>query len=208
VRVVVAFAGGTCSGKSFLATKVAGVYEPGVSLIRQDDFYPDRSQLSSSALAEVNFDSLASVDEVLYNESISRVMAGCNVSVPKYDSVRHARLDTLTEVRPAEILIIEGMHAIKVVEDVVRCSNKDFAVLRIFLECSTRRRKTRRLERESRGKTVLGNFEEYWRNICEPTFRSEVLPQRDRADIVVTSPIRREDLRLIIATIEKRPRVR
>ena len=200
-RCCIAIAGGTCAGKSWLSDIVSQEYSGRTCVIREEDFYPDRSAFAPSQLADINFDSIHSLDVELLLLSLTTLIAGQVATVPRYDPRAHRRLDHWEQVSPASVLVVEGMHAISIAESLCDRSDCECDWIRVFVECSDRKRMSRRLARELWSPTIPGDFDEYWRAYCAPMFEREVLPQRQRADLPLGSPPRRHELNKVLEMI-------
>ncbi len=195
---IVAVAGGTCSGKSTLASTLARLFPDNLTILEEDCFYPDRSALSEDELSDVNWDSIDSIDATGVLYTIEQLTSVGRAYVPVYNRNTHKRYHD-DAVVASSVIALEGLHAITLL-DRWRTAVEDVAglsVLRIFIDCPEAIRYDRRRTRERAKATVPGNFESYWTLSCEPTFQQEVLLQRDKADLVIRCPVENYSLKMI-----------
>src|SRR5687768_13666250 len=109
LRHIVGISGGSCAGKSWLADRLLSAFADDAVKLSQDDFYFDRSHLSPARRARLNFDHPRAIDWERLEQVIARFAQGRATSVPRYDFATHGRLRGETALRPAAILIVEGL---------------------------------------------------------------------------------------------------
>src|SRR6516225_6187845 len=108
--LLIGIAGGTGSGKSTVARKIAeGLPAGSVAVIDHDSYYRDRPELSFEARSKLNFDHPDELDNDLLVEHLQALREGRTVDVPIYDFKRNARLSERRRVVPTRIVIIEGI---------------------------------------------------------------------------------------------------
>jgi len=199
VTAIVAIAGGTCSGKSTLASTLVRLFPDDLTVLEEECFYPDRSLLSEDEISAVNWDSIDSIDATEILDTLEQLALVGYAYVPAYNRNTHKRYYNDTTVVASAVIALEGLHSITLL-DRWRTAAKGVAelpVLRIFIDCPEAIRYDRRKTRERAKATVPGNFETYWTLSCEPTFQQEVLLQCDRADLVVRCPVEDDSLKMI-----------
>src|SRR5438067_11198319 len=89
---IVGIVGGSCAGKSWLAERLQQALRLNATRLSQDDFYLDRSHLSSARRARLNFDHPRAIDWERLEKVLSKWAHGETASVPRYDFVTHGRL--------------------------------------------------------------------------------------------------------------------
>lgn len=202
---VVAVAGGTCAGKSTLAAALLERLPNDLNVISEDAFYPDRSALTESELKLVRWDSCESIDVALFLECIEQLLAGNAYRAPRYDRVSHARLSNSQVVAPRPILVAEGLHVIGLISHWVREQrlylDRQFRLLRVFIDCPEKVRFMRRDERERISNTISEDLELYWRAVCRPIYVAEVLEHRKEADLIIGCSFGERDIEQIIEWI-------
>ncbi|MFH1682068.1 MAG: uridine kinase [Candidatus Eisenbacteria bacterium] len=179
--VVIGMAGGTGSGKTTLAGRIAeALLEEDVAGINHDAYYLDRSDLPAAERAVLNYDHPAAFDNTLLIEHLDRLLAGEPVDRPVYSFVEHARLPETVRVEPCPVVLLEG---ILVLENRELRRRMD---IRIFVDCDEDERLIRRLRRDvnERGRTIPAVIEQYLGTV-KPMHQQFVEPSKRYADLIV-----------------------
>ncbi len=197
--LVVAIVGGSGSGKSWLADKLARALAPRVARISQDDFYRDRSHLAPSRRAQLNYDHPRAIDWAQVEYTLLELLAGRRTLVPCYDFKNHRRLLRHRSLAPQAIILIEGLWLLR------RRSLRPLFGLSVFLECPTRTRLHRRLRRDlrHRGRNPESIVKQFWTTV-EPMHSRYVDTQARWADLVVPGISGRVPIGSILAQIRAR----
>lgn len=178
---VIAIAGGTGSGKSFLAKRLKNIYPQDQALIlSQDSYYKDLSNLSYKNRSNQNFDHPDSIDSLLIEDHLKKLLSGETIYRPKYDFVTHLRKKNIQIVKPCPIIIIEGilmLHYTRL---------HDFYSLKIFIETPEAIRIKRRIKRDthSRGRTPESIKKQYY-SLVKPMHDKFVQPSKSFSDIIL-----------------------
>jgi uridine kinase len=178
---LIGIAGGTGSGKSTVARKIAdGLPADSVAVIDHDSYYRDRSDLTYEARSRLNFDHPDSLDNDLLVQHLESLRSGSGVDVPNYDFKTHARLAERRRVEPPRILIVEGI--LVFVEERVR----SLLDVKIFVDTDADIRVFRRIRRdlEQRGRTFQQVREQYYATV-RPMHLQFVEPSKRWADLIV-----------------------
>jgi len=193
----VAIVGGSASGKSWLSQKLGRALGGKITRISLDAFYRDRSHLSPSRRARINFDNPASIDWAAFERVLSDCSAGRATQIPCYDFKTHTRFARTEELKPEDIILVDGLWLLR------RPSIRGFFGMSIFLECSTRGRLGRRVRRDlrSRGRSGKSVQEQFWKTV-EPMHKKFVLPQRRKADVVLRGKWGMREVRELCDSIE------
>lgn len=178
--VIIGIAGGSGSGKSWLAERLTASLAPDVAHLSLDDFYVDRSHLSLARRARINFDHPRAIDWQALEQAVRRLRAGRPARVPAYDFSTHCRQPFTKLVPPKGIVLIEGLWTLR------RPLLRRLLDARIFLACGPRTRLRRRLARDlkARGRTRESVCRQF-RLVVEPMHRRFVEPQARWADVVL-----------------------
>ena len=179
--LLIGIAGGTGSGKSTVARKIADGLPPGsVSVIDHDSYYRDRADLSADERAHLNYDHPDSLDNDLLVAHLEALRAGRPVDVPSYDFVAHARLAERRRVEPTRIIILEGI-LVFVDERVRRLLD-----VKLFVDTDADLRVFRRIRRdlEQRGRSFSSVREQYYATV-RPMHLQFVEPSKRWADLIV-----------------------
>lgn len=179
--VTLGIAGGTGSGKTTVAREiVARVGADRVAYLDQDAYYHDLGHLSLEDRRQVNFDHPAAFDNELLCRHIAELKTGREVQKPVYSYKESVRLAETIPVKPAHLIVVEGILALE--NDKLR----DLMDVRIFVDTDDDVRLMRRLRRDiaERGRSldhVLGQYEATVR----PMHMAFVMPSRRHADVVI-----------------------
>lgn len=179
---VLGICGSSASGKSHAVSKIVESLLPfHISVIDQDSYYKDFSNLTKDERNSLNFDHPDAIDFTEMYESINSLKEGIAVSKPIYDFVTHTRLSRRKELAATKIVIVEGLHVFHI-ENI-----RSLIDHRIFIEIDTDMRFIRRLKRDliERGRTVDCIINQYLETV-RPMDRSFVQPSRQYADLIVT----------------------
>jgi uridine kinase len=105
---IAGIAGGSGSGKSWLAAFLLERLGSRCALICQDWYYKDQRQASAEQLANLNFDHPRAFDTALLIRHLDAVKRGQTIQTPRYDYTTHARHGGVA-CAPAPIVIVEGI---------------------------------------------------------------------------------------------------
>ena len=107
--ILIGIAGGTGSGKSTLATHLLRNLAEGACLLEQDSYYRDRSHLSVSERAGLNYDEPDAIEHDLLLEHIKSLLSGKTIEKPIYCFKTHTRTRDVQVVPPAPVILLEGL---------------------------------------------------------------------------------------------------
>lgn len=178
---VVGIAGGTGSGKTTVAHKLASAMPPGRCVtLEHDAYYRDQGHLSPDERARINYDHPASLESALLVEHLRALRGGRAVEVPIYDFATHTRRRETRAVAPARVIIVEG---ILVFTDAALRDQMD---LKIFVDTDPDIRLMRRIRRdlEQRGRTFQSVRDQYYATV-RPMHIEHVEPTKRWADLIV-----------------------
>ncbi len=175
-----AIVGGSGSGKSWLAGRLAKRLGGQAVRVSQDDFYLDRAHLSAARRARLNFDHPRAIDWIAFERVLRHLKMGRPTAVPRYDFKTHCRARGLRTLNPAPIILIEGLWLLR------KPKIRRLFGLKLFLECASALRLKRRLLRDcrARGRTPVSVLEQF-RSTVEPMHERWVAPQARWADQVL-----------------------
>jgi uridine kinase len=179
--LVVGIAGGTGSGKTTVARKLAAALPPeGIATLEFDAYYRDRPDLEPEARAQLNFDHPEALDTALLVAHLAELRAGRPVEAPIYDFKTHRRLPESRRVEPRPVLIVEGI--LVFVDPRVR----ELLDIKLFVDTDTDIRVFRRIRRdiEQRGRTFESVREQYYRTV-RPMHLQFVEPSKRWADLII-----------------------
>jgi uridine kinase len=106
---IVGIAGGTGSGKTWLARFLKDELGSGAALISQDWYYKDQSGTAPAKRASLNFDHPGAIENSLLVGHLDALRRGRPVQTPRYDFATHARAPGSIGLDPAPVVILEGL---------------------------------------------------------------------------------------------------
>lgn len=201
--ILVGIAGGSCAGKTTLASEVAKRLAPlPVGAIQFDSYYRDLSHLPMEERHRQNFDCLEILEWELLRDHLQALHRGETIRVPVYDYRVHNRSSAVREVSPAPVVMVEGILLFAVPSLV------ELLDLRVFLDAAADVRLARRIERDirERGRTKESVIAQYLATV-QPMHDRLVEPSKARADLLVYRGGRDEEaIRKVAEGINKRLR--
>jgi len=109
--LIIGVSGGSASGKTEIARATARAASPMSTLVlAEDDYYGDHGAAPGFEAARFNFDDPAARDHGLLAEQLTALKAGETVQAPVYDFTIHRRRSDTRTIRPADVIIVEGIH--------------------------------------------------------------------------------------------------
>ena len=179
--MIVGIAGGTGSGKTTVAKRIAAALPaPAVTMIEHDSYYRDLSQLSIDDRSQVNYDHPEALDTELLVQHIDRLRAGETVDIPIYDFKQHKRAVESRSVSPTPIVIVEGILVF------VDARLRERLDMKLFVDTDSDIRIFRRIRRdmEHRGRTFESVREQYYKTV-RPMHLEFVEPSKRTADLII-----------------------
>ena len=179
--MIIAVAGGTGSGKSFLARNLANTYsKKEILIIEQDSYYKDISNLDYKDRCKQNFDHPDAIDSILIENHLKKLLSGKTIYSPRYNFFKHLRERKEKKIKQRPIIIIEGillLHYVKL---------HKFYTLKVFVETPEHIRINRRIERDIkfRGRTKSSIEKQYYSTV-KPMHEKFVQPSKSYSDIVI-----------------------
>jgi uridine kinase len=179
--LVIGVAGGTGSGKSTVARKLAAAMPAGTAtIIEFDSYYRDQSGSSPVARAATNFDHPDALESDLLADHLRRLRQGEAVEVPIYDFVAHTRRTETRRVEPTPVVLVEGILALALAHVRQHCD------IKIFVDTDADIRVFRRIRRDldERGRTFASVREQYYRTV-RAMHQQFVEPSKRWADLII-----------------------
>jgi len=179
--IIIGIAGGTGSGKTTVVTKIANsLPQENVTVLPQDDYYKDNSELTFEERQKINYDHPNSIDFNLLLNHIKTLKETKEINQPIYSYITHSRSDDYKVVHPKEILIIEGILVFTNEELRKLCD------IKIFVHTDADDRLIRRLKRDitERGRDVEEILNRYEKTL-KPMHNQFIEPTMKYADMIV-----------------------
>jgi uridine kinase len=180
-RIIIGIAGGTASGKTTLADiLVTDSGKDNAIILRLDNYYRHRTDLSLNKRALLNYDHPDAFDVELILKHLKALKSGKSISQPTYDYVHHLRAKDTIETLAAPVIIVEGILTFAIP------SLLTFLDFKIYVDTPADIRVLRRVQRdiEERGRTFASVKEQYTKTV-RPMHDAFVEPSKVNADIIV-----------------------
>jgi len=178
--LIIGIAGGTGSGKTTVARKLAAAVPGRVTILEHDAYYRDLSDLSLEERKQFNFDHPDALETSLMIEHLRCLRRGEAVDVPVYDFTTHSRRVEHHRAVATPLVIVEGI--LTFVEPELR----DLFDIKIFVDTDADIRIFRRIRRdiEQRGRTFESVRDQYYTTV-RPMHLQFVEPSKRWADIII-----------------------
>lgn len=181
---IIGIAGGSGSGKTFfLKCFLKHFTEAEVCLVSQDDYYiPVAHTMTKEENMFYNFDLPSTIDHEHFEDDINRLINGETIVKKEYTFNNPDIEPRMLEIKPAPIMIIEGLFILHF-RKIASSLN-----LKIFIEADNdialgRRIKRDRVERGYSYDDVMYR----WVNHVIPAYNEYLLPYRDECHQVITN---------------------
>jgi uridine kinase len=178
--LLIGIAGGTGSGKTTLAQRIAGALPGGVVIIEHDWYYRDRSGVPAAERSGLNYDEPQALENDLLARDLATLKAGSAVECPQYDFSTHTRSKKTLRIESARIVVVEGILLFAVPE--LRAAFD----LRIFVDTDDDIRLMRRIRRDivERGRDIDAIEAQYHATV-RPMHLLHVAPSKRLSHLIV-----------------------
>ena len=179
--MILGICGGTGSGKTTVAERLAQALGPDQAiLLAQDAYYKDSGHLAFDERVRQNFDHPNAVDFDLLIRQVDALRCNQPVQQPSYDFAAHVRREKTTRVDPKAIVIVEGILIFQ------NSRLRSLFDLKIFVDTDADVCFIRRLRRDirDRGRSLDSVVQQYLETV-RPMHQEFVEPSRRFADIVI-----------------------
>jgi uridine kinase len=201
--LIVGVAGGSGSGKSTVARKVAELLRDiSVASVSMDAYYRNMSHLTLDERKQLNWDHPDVVDMELLADQLEALVNGAAIDKPVYDFTTHLRASRTEPVRCADVVIVDGI--LLYWDPRVRA----LCDIRIFVDVESDIRLIRRIRRDMRvrGRQLNDILDQYLATV-RPMHEEFVEPTKHFADIIVPHGGRNQvAIEMIAARIQERLR--
>ena len=179
--IIIGIAGGTGSGKSTVAKGILSQLPDGdIAFLPQDSYYKDSSHLPMDKRIEINFDHPDSIEFDLLISHIKELKKGNSVQQPIYSYITCSRAEETVLIKPAKIIVVEG---------ILIFTDKELRKLmdlKIFVDADADDRLIRVINRDivERGRSVNSVIERY-QKILKPMHLQFIEPTKRYADLII-----------------------
>ena len=179
-KVLIGIAGGSASGKTSIACQIKEMFENKVVIIREDDYYKDRSDITYEERTKINYDHPFAFDHDLLMKDLNSLVNGEPIEKPIYDFTVHNRSNKTERIEPCEVIIVEGLFVLE--EETIR----ELLDIKIFVDTPADVRFIRRLLRDVKErKRDLDSVVNQYSNTVRIMHEQFVEPLKKYADLIV-----------------------
>ncbi len=181
---IIGIAGGSGSGKTFfLKCFLEHFTNEEISLVSQDDYYfPVAHKMTPEENKLYNFDLPETIDYHHFKEDISKLFNNETIYKKEYTFNNPHAVPKLLEIKPAPILIVEGLFILHFREIA------ELLDMKIYIEADEEVALERRLKRDLVERGYSHDDAMYkWINHVVPAYKEFLLPYKDECDQVITN---------------------
>ena len=178
--MTIGIAGGTGSGKTTITRKILREFGQDVSVIYHDNYYKAHDDMPYEERAKLNYDHPDAFDTALMVRQLNALRRGKAVQCPVYDYTVHNRSKKTVTVRPARVLVIEGILIFQ------SKALRDLMDIKIYVDTDADVRILRRIVRDvrDRGRSLESIVSQYLTTV-KPMHEQFVDPSKRYADIII-----------------------
>ena len=193
-NIVIAIAGASGSGKTYLSNLISNKFKNSV-VLNQDNYYIPKPDLTKQKRDKLNFDRPSMLEWKLLINHINSLRDNKPIDAPIYSFKTHIRLEETKKINPRKIIILEGLFAL------YSPKINNISNLKIYMNTHQDLCFLRRLKRDisERNRTVESVINQYLQTV-RPAFHRYILPTKNNADIILNG---KDDHRKIFARIKQ-----
>ena len=178
---LIGISGGSGGGKTSVANlihKSLGTYDS--LLFSMDTYYKDLTPEQERNLSNYNFDSPEALDLDLLYTHLNDLMHWKKIQMPTYDFSTNKRKQYTEKIKPAKVIIFEGILAF------YDKRMRDLMDLKLFIDLDDDIRLSRRIYRDiiSRGREMETVLERYHKFV-KTAYNNFIKPTKEYADIII-----------------------
>ena len=179
--LIIGIAGGTGSGKTTVVRKIIQSLPEGeVTVIPQDSYYRDNSNLPLEERLKLNFDEPAAIEFELLVNQLKDLRAGKPVEQPIYSYLTCTRSKETIPIQPRDVIIVEGI--------LILCDEelRNMMDMKVFVDADADDRLIRVINRDiiERGRTVEMVIDRY-EKVLKPMHLQHIEPTKRYADLII-----------------------
>lgn len=179
--LIIGIAGGTGSGKTTVVNKIIASLPAGeVVVMPQDSYYKDSSHIPPEERSKINFDEPAAIEWPLLVRQLKDLKEGKTIEMPTYSYLTCTRQAETVKVRPADVVIVEGI--LVLTDSVLR----DMLDVKVFVDADADDRLIRVIARDciERGRTPQMVIDRY-EGVLKPMHSKYIEPSKRYADLIM-----------------------
>jgi uridine kinase len=179
--IFIGITGGSGSGKTTVVKKIkTAIPSKSLTVIEQDSYYKDQSNLSFEERCKTNYDHPFAFDNDLLIEHLKDLEIGKDIKKPVYDYEIHNRKEETISVEPRDIIVLEGI--LIFYDERLR----NLLDIKIFVDTDSDIRLVRRIIRDinDRGRSIDSILSQYMQTV-RPAHEQFIEPTKKYADIII-----------------------
>lgn len=178
--IVIGIAGGTGSGKSTMIRKIKKEFNDEITILSHDFYYKRHDDMTFEERKKLNYDHPNAFDTDLMISHIRKLKQWKPIKRPVYDFTIHNRVNKTVTVKPAKVIVVEGILIFENKELIDLCD------IKVFIDTDADVRIIRRILRDvrERGRTLDSVVSQYLTTV-KPMHEQFVEPSKKYADIIV-----------------------
>lgn len=179
--LIIGIAGGTGSGKTTVARKVAeALPESSVAFLDMDGYYRSFAHLPMEERRRINWDHPEAFDLDLFVSHLEQLARGEPVEKPVYDFSTHLRSGRTERIPAADVIVVDGI--LLFVDERVRAQ----CDVKVYVDADADIRLVRRIERDmSERERPLEEILQQYLTTVRPMHQQFVEPGKRYADIII-----------------------
>ena len=179
--LIIGIAGGTGSGKTTVARKIANALpDASVAFLDMDGYYRDFAHLPMYERRKINWDHPETFDLELFASHLERLARGEPVEKPVYDFATHIRSPRTERITSADVVVVDGI--LLFADERVRA----LFDVKVFVDADPDIRLVRRIQRDmSERDRPLEEILQQYLTTVRPMHQQFVEPGKRYADIIV-----------------------
>ncbi|MBI3564256.1 MAG: uridine kinase [Elusimicrobia bacterium] len=199
-QVILGIAGGSGSGKSWLAKAVAEAFPGRATVVCHDWYYKSNGHVhDEEERRRLNFDHPNALETALMSRQLDELAAGRAVDAPIYDYATHTRLAESRRVEPTPLVVIDGILILH--EKTLR----DRMHLSVYIEVPDDIRLMRRVRRDCKERRVeLDETLRLYEDFVRPMHQRFVVPSSHHATWIWSQLDDRKFPDLLIEDLKRR----
>jgi uridine kinase len=199
--LIIGIAGGTGSGKTTVARKIANALpDASVAFLDMDGYYRDFSHLPMEERRKINWDHPETFDLDLFVSHLERLGRGEPIDKPMYDFATHVRSPRTERITSADVVVVDGI--LLFADERVRA----LCDVKVFVDADPDIRLVRRIQRDmSERDRPLEEILQQYLTTVRPMHQQFVEPGKRYADIIVPRGGQNVvAIEMILTTIQRR----
>ena len=199
--LIIGIAGGTGSGKTTVARKIADALpNSSVAFLDMDGYYRNFAHLPMDERRKINWDHPETFDLELFASHLERLARGESVEKPVYDFATHVRSPRTERITSADVVVVDGI--LLFADERIRA----LFDVKVFVDADPDIRLVRRIQRDmSERDRPLEEILQQYLTTVRPMHQQFVEPGKRYADIIVPRGGQNAvAIEMILTTIQRR----